>query len=320
MITATTVVGIDVSRDWLDGFCFPGEQRFRLANSAEGHELLVAAVREIPGPVKIGFEATGGQEWVLWATLVAAGIDASQLPPAQIKAFALSRGTRAKTDRIDAEMIARFMQFRPEAGRGLPSENLRILRALTTRRAQIVDMRKRLSAQIAARRKQDVPADVESMDADLKAMLDTQIGDLERRIESVIAQEETSAAKARLLRSIPGIGPVSAAMLIAEMPELGRMTSGEATAMTGLAPVPHDSGTMRGKRAIAGGRRALRHVLFQAALAAACHNPVLKPVAQRLKMRGKPHKLVIVAIARRLVTIANAILKTGVLWQHNPVT
>ena len=98
------------------------------------------------------------------------------------------------------------------------------------------------------------------------------------------------------------------------------MTSGEAAAMAGLAPVPHDSGTMRGRRAIAGGRRALRHVLFQAALAAACHNLVLKPVAQRLKMRGKPHKLIIVAIARRLVTIANAIPKTGVPWQQNAVT
>ena len=160
-----------------------------------------------------------------------------------------------------------------------------------------------------------ISADVEAMDDALKAMLDTQVGDLERRIERVIAQEESSAAKARLLRSIPGIGPVSAAMLLAEMPELGRMSAGEAAAITGLAPVPHDSGKMRGRRAIAGGRRALRHVLFQAALAAACHNPVLKPVAQRLKERGKPHKLVIVAIARRLVTIANAILKTGVPWQ-----
>ncbi|MGB2893132.1 MAG: transposase [Albidovulum sp.] len=157
------------------------------------------------------------------------------------------------------------------------------------------------------------------MDEDLKALLDTQIGDLERRIESVIAQDDISVTKAKLLRSIPGIGPVSAAMLIAEMPELGRMTAGEAAAMTGLAPVPHDSGTMRGRRAIAGGRRALRHVLFQAALAAACHNPVLKPVTKRLKERGKPHKLVIIAIARRLVTIANAILKTGVLWRIAPI-
>lgn len=316
MIPATIVVGIDVSRDWLDGFGFPGLQRFRLANSAEGHEELISMLRQMSAPVHVGFEATGGQEWALWTALVEAGIEARQLPPAQIKAFAMSRGTRAKTDRIDAELIARFMLFRPEAGRRLPSKNLRILRALTTRRAQIVDMRKRLSAQISARKKQDIAADVDGMDDTLKAMLDSQIGDLERRIESAIAQEETSADKARLLRSIPGIGPVSAAMLIAEMPELGRMTSGEAAAMTGLAPVPHDSGAMRGRRAIAGGRRALRHVLFQAALAAACHNPVLKSVAKRLKERGKPHKLVIVAIARRLITIANAILKTGETWRH----
>jgi transposase len=107
-------------------------------------------------------------------------------------------------------------------------------------------------------------------------------------------------------------------MLIAKMPELGWMTSGEAAAVTGLAPVLHDSGVMRGRRAIAGGRRALRHVLFQAALAAAYHNPMLKPVAQRLKERGKPHKLVIVVIARRLIAIANAILKTGETWRHQP--
>ena len=122
------------------------------------------------------------------------------------------------------------------------------------------------------------------------------------------------------LRSIPGIGPVSAAMLSAEMPELDKMTVGEAGAMTGLAPVPYDSGTMRGKRMIAGGRRALRHVLYQAALAAAYHNPVLKSVARRLKERGKPHKLVIIAVARRLVTIANAILKNGTLWSHQSPT
>ena len=140
-----------------------------------------------PCPSRCGFEATGGQEWVLWTTLVAAGVEAVQLPPAQIKAFALSRGTRAKTDRIDAELIARFMLFRPEAGRRLPEEKLRILRALTTRRAQVVDRRKRPSAQISPRRKQNIPAGLEGMDADLAATLDTQIRDLERRIGSVIA-------------------------------------------------------------------------------------------------------------------------------------
>ncbi len=154
------------------------------------------------------------------------------------------------------------------------------------------------------------------MDDDLKDVLDTRVDDIERRIENVIARVKPLALRAGLLRSIPGIGPVCAAMLIAGLPEPGRMTSGEAAAMTGLAPIPHDSGAMRGRRAIAGGRRSLRHVLFPAALAAACHNPVLKPVAKRLKERGKPHKPVIIAIARRLVTIANAIIKTGIPWRH----
>lgn len=320
MIAATTMIGIDVSRDWLDGFCSSSGRHFRLPNSCEGHIQLLAHLQLMPGSVRVGFEATGGQEWALWVSLVAAGVKAVQLPPAQIKAFALSRGTRAKTDRIDAELIARFMLSRPEAGRLLPNRNLRVLRALTTRRAQIVDMRKRLAAQISAREKQGVAEDVAEMDNVLRAMLDDQIRDVERRIESAISQDDSLAAKARLLRSIPGIGPVSAAMLIAEMPELGRMTAGEAAAMTGLAPVPHDSGTMRGRRMIAGGRRSLRHVLFQAALAAACHNPVLKPLAKRLKTHGKPHKLVIIAIARRLVTIANAVLKTDAPWRSEAST
>lgn len=156
------------------------------------------------------------------------------------------------------------------------------------------------------------------MDDDLQHVIDTQIDALEQRAENAIAQVEPLAAKAKLLRSIPGIGPVSAAMLIAELPNLGRITSGEVAAMTGLALVQHYRGAMRGRRLIAGGRRSLRHVLFQAALAAAYHNPALMPVAKRLKERGKPHKLVIIAIARRLITIANAIIKTSTPWQVQP--
>lgn len=314
-MSAETIIGIDVSRDWLDGFYLPGKQRFRLPNSPDGYARLLETLQSMPDGLKVGFEATGGQEWALWRVLIRNGINAVQLSPAQIKAFAFSMGKRAKTDQIDAELIARFMAFRPEAGRTLPDEKLQLLRALTVRRAQMVDARKRLSAQISARRKQGVNAELEDMDSSLKAFLESQISELEQRIEEVIAQGKELSAKAELLRSIHGIGPVSVAMLLAEMPELGRMTALEAAAMTGLAPMSHDSGTMRGKRVISGGRRSLRHVLFQAGLAAACHNPVLKAVAKRMKQRGKPHKLVIVAIARRLITIANAVLKTGLPWR-----
>lgn len=158
------------------GLVFPAS-RGSLANSSEGHEQLIAAIREMLGSVKVGFEAKAVMNGCSGhACRGRHRRDATS--PGTDQAFALSRGTRAKTDRSDAELIARFMLFRPDAGRRLPSENLRVLRALTTRWAQIVDVPKRLAAQITARKKQSVPADVESMDEDLKAMLEIQIGNL----------------------------------------------------------------------------------------------------------------------------------------------
>lgn len=296
MMSETAIPGMDVSRDWLEGFCLPGQNRFRHPDTADGHIAPVAMIQQPSDTVKAGFEATGGHEWVLRTEPVDAGIVAVRLSPARIRAFALG----------------------PEAGRELPDEKLRIPGPLTARRGQLVDMRKRLKAQIGARRKQGVPADVETMDDELEEVPDTQVDHIERRIENVIAQAEPLAAKANLPRSIPGTGPALAAMPIAELPEPGRRTTGQAAAMTGPAAIPHDSGAMRGRRTIAGGRRSLRHVPFQAARAAACHDPIPEPVARRLKERGKPHKLVIIAIARRLVTIADAIIKTGIPWQLQP--
>ena len=145
-MSVESIIGIDVSRDWLDGFCLPGRQRFRFQNLPDGHARLLEILKSMPDGLKVGFEATGGQEWALWRVLISMGIKAVQLPPAQIKAFAFSMGKRAKTDQIDAELIARFMAFRPEADRALPDEKLQLPLALTVRRAQMVDARKRLSA------------------------------------------------------------------------------------------------------------------------------------------------------------------------------
>ncbi len=139
-VSHPAIIGIDVSRDWLDIHCLPRGQRLRLPNTKEGHTQLADLATTLKALVC--FEATGGQEWKLWAALDAAGIATRQLPPAQIKAFAASRGARAKTDRIDAELIARFMAFRPDAGRALPHEKLRLLRALTSKRGQLVETRK----------------------------------------------------------------------------------------------------------------------------------------------------------------------------------
>lgn len=314
MISQTQIIGIDVSRDWLDIHCLPNGDRLRIANTAQGHEQLAGIAHD--RRALVCFEATGGQEWQLWAVLDAAGIAARQLPPAQIKAFATSRGTRAKTDRIDAELIARFMAFRPDAGRTLPAQKLRLLRALTGKRGQLVETRKRLLAQIKARQKQGLCEPLEEMDDALRLLLDTQIAELESKIERLIVADETLAETARILRSIPGIGPVASTMLIAEMPELGQISGEQAAALTGLAPIAHDSGALRGKRAIGGGRRLLRHVMFQAALVASHHNPVLKPFADRLRAAGKPHKVVVTAVARKLVTIANALCKSRQNWAY----
>ncbi|WP_134724354.1 transposase [Paracoccus luteus] len=150
--------------------------------------------------------------------------------------------------------------------------------------------------------------------SDLKRLLDTRIAEMEERIAREIASDGTLAETACILRSIPGIGPVARAMLLAEMPELGAISGAQTAALTGLAPIAHGSGVLRGKRAIAGGRRALRHVMFQAALVAAHHNPTLKAFAQRLRKAGKPHKVIITAVARKLVTIANALCRSRKSW------
>lgn len=306
------IIGIDVSRDWLDLHCLPDGKRLRLPNTHEGHEQLAQLARDVNGLAC--FEATGGQEWRLWVALEAAGVVTRQLSPAQVKAFAVSRGTRAKTDRIDAELIARFMAFRPDAGRGLPHEKLRRLRALASKRGQLVETRKRLLMQIKAQCKLGTADIFEEMDTALKDLLDQQIAGLEAQIEKTIASDEDLSVTACILRSVPGIGPVASTMLIAEMPELGQITGKQAAALTGLAPIAHDSGAMHGKRAIGGGRRALRHVMFQAALVASHHNPMLKHFADRLRAAGKPHKVIITAVARKLVTVANALCKSGQKW------
>ncbi|MEH6728398.1 MAG: IS110 family transposase [Hyphomicrobiales bacterium] len=311
------IIGIDVSRDWLDIHCLPDGKGLRLPNTAAGHAQLIDLVKSIDALVC--FEATGGQEWRLWSALDAAGVATRQLPPAQIKAFAASRGTRAKTDRIDAELIARFMVFRPDAGRNLPLEKIRLLRALTSKRGQLVEKRKRLLAQIKAHGKLGSADMFEAMDDQLKGLLDHQIAELEARIEKTISSDDELSRTADILRSVPGIGPVASTMLIAEMPELGQITGEQAAALTGLAPIAHDSGAMRGKRAIGGGRRLLRHVMFQAALVASHHNPTLKTFADRLRSAGKPHKVVITAVARKLVTIVNALCKSQHTWNRQTV-
>lgn len=158
----------------------------------------------------------------------------------------------------------------------------------------------------------------DAMDGEFKDLLNRQIAKLEAQIEQVIATDEGFARTADILRSVPVIGPVASTMLIAELPELGQINGEQAVALTGLAPIAHDSGAMWGKRAIGGGRRMLRHVMFQIALVVSLHKPVLKAFADRLRTAGKPHKVVITAVARKLVAIVNALVKAGQTGRLRP--
>ena len=218
------IIGLDVSRDWLDIHCLSDSRQLRLPNTDAGHAELERMA--LDRTALVCFKATGGHEWRLWERLEAAGVDARQLPPAQIKSFGKSRGTLAKTDRIDAELIARFMAFRPEAGRRLPRETLRGLRALSAKRRQLVDKRHALHCK--ADGKTGAACEFEDIDADLREVLDRRIKDLEQRIKIHLDSDDALAETVAVLRSVPGIGLVACAMPVAEMPELGRI-SGESS-------------------------------------------------------------------------------------------
>lgn len=283
-------------------------------NAPQGHEALLSWL-ESKGVKKaaaqVGLEATGGYEHALWSRLHQGGHNVRQLPPAQVSAFARSLGGRAKTDVIDAGMIARFVQFRPTAGRLLPQENTRELKMLTSKRQQLVSTRKALLCQM----QQTTDDAIKLLEQEHMALVLRQIKTLEARIQDLLKAHRDLHQRATLLRSIPGLGPVACSTILAQMPELGTLDQATVAALAGLAPINHDSGKKSGKRFIQGGRKPLRDVLYQAAMAAARFNPALKVFAERLKAAGKPHKLVMIAVARKLLVLANAVLKRNTKWQ-----
>lgn len=305
-----TFVGIDVSKFKFCVFCSYEKVTFSLPNNVQGHQSLIKRLGPPDGQI-IALEPTGGCEWALWQALQEANFDVRQVSASHVRSFARSLGNQAKTDPLDAHMIARFIAFRPDAGRRLPAKNLRKLNVLTTKRRQLVAMKKRLSCQVKQRGSQAVG----DLDETHMALLSGQIIILERRIETLLQGDESLNGRAQILRSIPGIGPVLTAALIGQMPELGTVGEKQIAALAGVAPINHDSGKYAGKRRIRGGRTWLRHLLYQAALVASNHNPVLKIFAKRLKEKGKPHKLVLIAVARKLIIIANALLAKNVKWK-----
>ena len=304
-------VGIDVSKDHLDIAIRPSGEAFTVERNAAGVEQLAERLRML-SPHVVALEATGGFETIAAATLAAAGLPVVIVNPAQVRAFAKAIGQRAKTDPIDAGVIAHFADATRPQVRPLPDEATRLLADLVARRRQIVEM---IGAE-RQREKRITVAHLRNSIARLVKVLEKELAGLNTDIDDVVRGSPVWRETEDLLTSVPGVGPVIASTLIAELPELGRCDRREIAALAGLAPFTRQSGQWRGKSFIGGGREAVRTALFMGAMVAMRHNPVLKAFFDRLVAAGKPKMIALVAVARKLLTILNAIVRDKRKWQN----
>lgn len=304
-------VGIDVSKARLDVFVHPAGESFALGNDEAGVAELVLRLGHLAGLVCIGIEASGRYERLAVAELAAAGLPVVVLNPAQVRHYAQAIGQRAKTDPIDARLIALFVEaVRPEP-RPMPDASTAELEALMARRRQIVAM---LVAE-RMRRQQAAPGRVRTSIARMVTTLEDDLRELDAHIDKTVRGTPVWRDKEDLLASVPGIGKTIARTLLAELPELGSLNPRQIAALAGLAPYTRQSGKWRGRSFIGGGRPAVRAALFMGAMVAARHNPTLKAFRDRLVANGKPKLVAIVATARKLLTILNAILRDNKPWK-----
>jgi transposase len=309
MNTTELFIGIDVSKGRLDGAARPGERIFSFPNDPQGIAAVVDLVRPWQ-PTRIVLEATGGLETPVAAALAAAGLPVAVVNPRQARDFARATGQLAKNDSIDAGVLAHFAQaIRPEV-RPLPDAAVRALQALLLRRRQLLEMLTMERNRLGSCADAAVRADVQ----DHIAWLSERIAQADKDLEKAIQDSPAWRAKEDLLQSIKGLGPVSSRTLLAALPELGTLSNKQAAALAGLAPFADDSGKRRGRRHIRGGRSEVRNVLYMAALSAARYNPVLRAFKDRLVRAGKGGRVILVAVARKLVVLANAVLRTGRRW------
>src|SRR4051794_39307050 len=304
-------VGIDVAKHRLEVHLRPSGESFTIDYSEEEVAALVERLVAL-APALIVLEATGGLEVRLAAALAAAALPVAVVNPRQVRSFARAMGRLAKTDRLDAKAIAHFAEAVRPPIRPLPDAATRHLGALVARRRQLLEM---LVAE-RNRRQAAEPALHERIDAHLR-WLEEALAELERDLDGAVRDSPMWRAKEELLRSVPGIGPVSARTLLAQLPELGSLTRRQAAALVGVAPFNRDSGKLRGRRTIWAGRAALRACLYMAAVAAARgSNPAIAGFYQWLRQAGKPAKLALTACMRKLVVTLNAMLRTNTAWKQ----
>jgi transposase len=313
MATPELFVGLDVSKARLDVCCRPGGTAWGVANDPDGIAALVARLRQL-GPTLVVLEAPGGYEVDAAAALAAAALPGAVVNPRQVRDFARAAGRLARNDRLGAWVLAHFAAaVRPEP-RPLPDAEVRSPDALLTRRRQRLGMlvmeRNRLGRCADAAVRADREAHV--------AWLSERLINSEKELNDAVRSSPVWREKDELLRRIQGIGPVASRALLAGLPELGAVTGKQAAALAGLAPYDDDSGTRHGARHVRGGRACVRSALDLAALSAARHNPALKAFATRLRGRGKKAKVILTAVARKLLVLANAVLRDGRRWNPNP--
>ena len=302
-------VGIDVSKAHLDGACRPDGAAFQHPNDPAGIRALVDRLKALR-PTLIVLEATGGLETPLAAALAAAKLPVAVVNPRQVRDFAKATGQLAKTDALDARVLAHFAEaIRPQV-RDLPDEQARQLEGLVTRRQQLLEMRtaeqNRLASAVGEAVREDLRTHI--------TYLTRRVEDMDKDLDAAIQASDLWRVKDDLLRGVPGIGQVVSRTLLASLPELGTLTGKQIAALVGLAPRARDSGTLRGKRTIGGGRVTVRCALYMATLSAVRYNPVLAAFYQRLLAAGKAKKVAQVAAARKLLTILNAMIRDQRPW------
>ena len=307
-------VGIDVSKKQLDVCLLAGgsKQLLSFDNTVGGIASLVDRLRAQPAAVRlVVLEATGRYERRCGVELMTHGFDVAIVNPRQPRDYARCRNLLAKTDAIDAFVLASFAQVIGPRASQLPSANQLLLDEMVARRRQLVQMH----AQEDNRLQQAFEKRIQTSIKRIMRLLDQQREDLDRAIAALIDRDDDWRGKLELLKTVPGVGNVTASTLVAELPELGRLNREEIAKLVGLAPINHDSGKHRGERHIQGGRSTVRCVLYMATLTARTFNPLIKATADRLTRAGKPFKVVMTACMRKLLTILNTMARTGEKWR-----
>lgn len=303
-------VGIDVSKDHWDVHILPQGEAFRVDATADGAQTLLDRLRALT-PAGIVLEATGGYEGPLAAQLWAADLPVAVVNPRQVRDFARAVGRLAKTDTIDAAILARFAEAVRPRCQAPHTEAEQAVRDLVARRRQLVGIRTAERNRLAqARPKSEVARSIEVV----LRLLDRQIAEIDERLDKTIRHTPVWQEKNDLLRSVPGVGPGTATMLLATLPELGRLNRRQIASLVGVAPVNRDSGRMRGRRTTWGGRAHVRAALYMPTLAATRFNPVIRAFYRRLRDAGKPAKVALTACMRKLLVILNALLRQGTHW------